>query len=300
MLRGNLLKLDDTEDLLEKRSQRRQAKKVSTVAECIVFANQKGGTGKTTSCLSIAGYLAKSGSKVLVVDFDPQANATSGLGIDVMSLQHSMYDAVLDQCDGYEGVPITQVILETDVENLHLAPSELDLTGAEVFMQRTRDRANILNRILEKVRLLYDYILIDLPPGSGLLMINGLCASDQVVVPIDPSIFSLEALENLKTYLNDIKRLAGYSVNQITAVLIRYVKPNLFSRILRKHNPSQEVEARLREMFNTVFVVPDSVEIYQAQREGIPISHYASERGVGKVYAKTAKSISINANQENQ
>src|SRR5436305_11198474 len=84
-------------------------------AQCIAFANHKGGTGKTTSCLSIAGYLAKSGSKVLVVDFDPQANATSGLGIDKSSLRYSMYDAVLDQCDGQEGAPLAHVIVETDI-----------------------------------------------------------------------------------------------------------------------------------------------------------------------------------------
>src|SRR5436309_949103 len=99
------------------------AGKMSGRAQCIAFANHKGGTGKTTSCLSIAGYLAKSGSKVLVVDFDPQANATSGLGIDKKTLHYSMYDAVLDQCDGHKGVPITHVIVETDVKNLHLAPS---------------------------------------------------------------------------------------------------------------------------------------------------------------------------------
>ncbi len=130
-------------------------------AQCIAFANHKGGTGKTTSCLSIAGYLAKSGSRVLVVDLDPQANATSGLGIDVMSLQHSTYDVVLHQCDGYRGMPITRVILETDVGNLYIAPSELDLAVAEILMQHTKDRTGILKRILEEVRPLYNYILVD-------------------------------------------------------------------------------------------------------------------------------------------
>lgn len=104
---------------------------MSRTAECIVLANHKGETGKTTSCLSIAGYLANSGKKVLVVDFDPQANTTSGLGIDTIAVKYSMYDAVLDQCNGYEGVPITQAILETDVEKLHVVPSELDLAVAE-------------------------------------------------------------------------------------------------------------------------------------------------------------------------
>ncbi|MGB8707390.1 MAG: AAA family ATPase [Dehalococcoidia bacterium] len=106
---------------------------MSKTAQCIAFANHKGGTGKTTSCLSIAGYLAKSDNKVLVIDFDPQASAILGLGIDLMALERSMYDAVLDRCDGHEGVPITRVILETDVENLHVAPSEFDLGVAELF-----------------------------------------------------------------------------------------------------------------------------------------------------------------------
>src|SRR5437763_10644950 len=96
-------------------------------AQCIAFANHKGGTGKTTSCLSIAGYLAKGGSRVLVVDCDPQGNATSGLGIDKKSLRTSMYDAFLEHCDGHEGVPLTRVIVETDVPNLHVAPAEFDL-----------------------------------------------------------------------------------------------------------------------------------------------------------------------------
>jgi len=264
-------------------------------AECIVFANHKGGTGKTTSCLSIAGYLAKSGSKVLVVDFDPQANATSGLGIDTLTLKYSMYDAVLDQCDGYEGVPVTQVILETDVENLHIAPSELNLAVAEVVMQHARNRASILSLVLEKVRPLYDYILIDVTSNSGLLMVNGLCASDQVVVPLDPGIFSLEALDNLKTSFRDIKRMAGHPINRITAVLIRYTKPDVFSRMLRKCKPSQEVEAKLREIFDTVFVVPESIEIYETQRQGVPISHYAPGSGAGRAYAEITKNISTNS-----
>ena len=283
-----------------KKQEKGQAKKMSRAAECIVFANHKGGTGKTTSCLSIAGYLAKSGSKVLVVDFDPQANATSGLGIDTLTLKYSMYDAVLDQCDGYESVPITQVILETDVENLHVAPSEPDLAVAEVLVQHTENRAGILNRVLEKVRPLYDYILVDLPPGSGLLTINGLCASDQVVVPLDPSIFSLEALDNLKASFRDIKRMAGHPINGITAVLIRYAKPDVFSRILRRRSPSQEIEASLKTMFETVFVVPDSIEIYETQRQGVPISHYAPGSRVGRAYAEITKSISTNANQKNK
>lgn len=268
-----------------------EGNKISKKPECIAFANHKGGTGKTTSCLSIAGYLAKRGSKVLVVDFDPQANATSGLGIDRMTLRHTMYDAVLNQIRGYEGVPISQVILKTDVENLHIAPSEIDLGVAEVLMQRTRQKTRVLSRVLEEVRSAYDYILVDLPPSSGLLTINGLCAADHVIVPLDASIFALEALDNLKTSLNDVRRMTGHTIDKISVILIRYVVPDLFSRILRKQNPSQEVEARLKEKFQTVFVVPESQEIYGAQKMGIPISLYAPDSRSGKAYEKIVQSI---------
>lgn len=141
-----------------KKQQRKQAKKMLRVAECVAFANRKGGTGKTTSCLSIAGYLAKSGSKVLVVDFDPQANATSGLGVDTMTLKYSMYDAILDQCDSYEvcrqlketeGLT-TKVILYTgyfDAVNVTKARA----VGADDFLGKDSDFSNMRNAIKELV-----------------------------------------------------------------------------------------------------------------------------------------------------
>ncbi|MCJ7515275.1 MAG: AAA family ATPase [Dehalococcoidia bacterium] len=267
-------------------------------AKCIAFVNHKGGTGKTTSCLSIAGYLAKSGNKVLVVDFDPQASATLGLGIDPMTVEYSVYDAILGQCDGYEGVPMTRLILETKVENLHCAPSQFDLAIAEALMLKNKRRATMLNRILEEVRPLYDYILIDLPPGSGLLTINGLCAADQVVVPLEPSIYSLEVLHNLKTAFCDIKQMTGHSINHVSCVLTRYVKPNALSGMLINHNASKEIETRLRKMFQTVFLVPESARIYEAQLESLPISHYAPKSRVGKAYAEIATALGNNGKKK--
>ena len=265
---------------------RREPGNASPKARCVAFANHKGGTGKTTSCLSIAGYLAKGGSKVLVVDFDPQANATSGLGIDRSTLRHSMYDVILDHCDGHTGVPITQVILETDVKNLHVAPSEFDLAVAECYMLNSRRRTDLLNRALEGVRPLYDYILIDLPPTSGLLTINGLRAADHAVVVLDPSIFALETLDDLRQSFRDVEESTGHSINPIAALLTRYVKADGL-----EGNPSREIEAGLKEIFHPVFVVPVADEIYQTQKEGVPISHYAPRSGVGKAYEKIAKSV---------
>ena len=265
---------------------------MANTAECIAFVNHKGGTGKTTSCISIAGFLAKNSCKTLVVDFDPQANATSGLGIDSASLQHSIYDVILDQCDGYKGVPITKVLLETDITNLHLAPSEFDLSVAEVLLQRVKERTGVLTLILEEIRDVYDYILVDLPTNSGLLTINGLCASDQVVIPADPSIYSLEALGNLKHTFRDIKRREGHPINKITVVLNRYhVEHDVFAKMFQKRHPSYEVEVRLREMFPSVFVVPEAIEIYDAQKNGIPISHFAPKSRAGKAYERIAKNI---------
>lgn len=265
---------------------------MSSLAKCIAFFNKKGGSGKTTTCLSIAGWLAKKGKKVLVVDFDSQANATSGLGVDAMSSRYTMYDAVLAYCDGKRGVPITQVILKTEIENIHLAPSELDMSAAEVIMQDAENRTGILNRILADVRPLYDYILLDLPSSLGLLSINGLCASDQVVVPLEPSIYALEALDNIKVIFRDIRRKTRHVIDQIVVVLIRYVKSDdIFTKMFGRRSPSQEVEARLRDIFDTVFIVPDSDEIYQAQKAGLPISHFAPGSRAGKAYAAIVNSI---------
>ena len=265
---------------------------MSPTTKRISFINNKGGTGKTTSCLSIAGYLAKWGSRVLVVDLDPQANATSGLGIDGMTLNYTLYDAILDQCNGYIGVPITHVILETCIGNLHLVPAELDLAVGQVLMQHSESRAGMLRQILKSIEEYYDYILIDTPPSSGLLMINSLYASDHVVVPLDPCVFSLEALDHLDLFFRDVGRVYGHSIDNSWAILIRYVRPKPFSRILRKHHPSKEIEARLRKLFSTVFVVPESLEIYPSQREGLPISHYAPTSKAGRAYESIAEGIS--------
>lgn len=261
-------------------------------AKCIAFANQKGGTGKTTSCISIAGFLAKGGNKVLVVDFDPQANATSGLGIDGAFLEYTVYDAIIDQCDGHEGVPLRRVIVGTDIENLHLAPSEPDLIAAEVIMPDHGDRTSILKRTVEVMRSMYDYILIDLPSTLGFLTINGLCASDQVVVTLDPSVYSLEAFENLKALFNDIKKMGKHPIDRITAILIKYVKQDdLFKIIFGRRTPSEEVMAALKRKFEEVFVVPESMMVYEAQKAGIPISHYAPRDRAGRAYAKIAQHI---------
>lgn len=263
------------------------------MTKTIAFANLKGGTGKTTLCVNIAGYLVKRNEgKVLVVDFDPQANATSGLGIDSNSLENSIYNVILNQCDGYTGVPIAKIILQTEVENLHLAPAELNLAALSMILQNVSDRVSVLHRILEPIKQYYDYILIDVPSDSGLFILNSLRAADQVVVPLDSSIFALEALENLKKYCQDIEQMTSYAITNLTIILNRYIK----SRTKKSNKPSasEAIEAQIKAMSYPLFTVPDSVLVYQAQYEGLPIANYAPTSQLGKAYAAIADYLATN------
>lgn len=264
----------------------------------IIFASTKGGTGKTTSCLNVAGYLAKGGSRVLVVDIDPKANASYGLGIDSGISKHSMYDVFLNRSGEPDSVSIKEIIRETDIKNIHVAPSEMDLAVAEILMSTMRNRAASLDRILDGIRPFYDYILVDTPPSSGLLMINALVASDQVVVPLDPSTYSVQALDDLHMLFREVEAMAGHTIHHFMAVLIRHAKPTLVSRLLRLPAPSQAVEAKIREMFQTVFIVPESAEIYRSQLERLPLSHFAPKSKAGRAYMKIAESISIDTHQK--
>lgn len=266
---------------------------MSKTAQLIAFANFKGGTGKTTTCINVSGSLAKhrNSSKILVVDFDPQANATSGLGIDDKTLEYSIYDSVLDQCKGYAGVPITQIIVETEVENIHLAPSELDLSAAPMVMQQTKDRVGILNRILEPVKGFYDYILIDVPSDSGLFMLNTLRAAQHIVVPLDSSVFALEALEKLLTFSQEVEEMSGHATDKFTIVLNQYKKSRSSTRKTANPSPSEEIEAQLQTMGYQVFTVPESILVYRSQQAGMPISHYEPNSKIAKAYERIANSL---------
>ncbi len=262
------------------------------MTKTIAFANLKGGTGKTTLCVNIAGYLAKNNQgKVLVVDFDPQANATSGLGIDGNTLERSIYDALLNECQGYDGVSIAKIILETEVKNLHLAPSELNLAVLPTLLLDVRNRVSVLDRALEPIKKFYEYILIDVPADSGLFMLNSLRAADRLVVPLDSSIFALEALENFKIYCHDIEQISDRAIGKLIIVLNRYVKSR--NAKSNKPSPSEEIESQLKTMSHTLFVVPESTLVYQAQQAGLPISDYAPTSRLGKAYSAIANYLSI-------
>jgi chromosome partitioning protein len=164
---------------------------VGLVGQTIACANQKGGVGKTTTVINLGSYLALAGERVLVIDLDPQGNATSGLGCDRQHLDRSVYDAVVDAID------LDRLMVETVVPGLCLIPSSIALAGAEVELAPLEQRERRLARLIDPVRASFDYILIDCPPSLGLLTVNALTAADSVLVPLQSEYYALEGLSQL-------------------------------------------------------------------------------------------------------
>ena len=248
------------------------------MGELIACANQKGGVGKTTTVVNLATYLALAGRRVLVVDLDPQANATSGLGLDRSSLS-SIYPALTGEAAAAE------LIVATAVENLWIIPSARDLAGAEVELVGLAQRERRLERALGGIRNDYDYLLLDCPPAVGLLTVNALCAADGVLVPIQCEYYALEGLSQLlstielvRDHLNPRLRLAG-------VLLTMYD-----SRTTLSADVANEVRGHLgRRVFETV--VPRSVRLAEAPSYGRPIARYSPESRGAQAYQALAHEV---------
>lgn len=273
----------------------------------IAFAHHKGGTGKTTSCLNVAGYLQKDGKRVLVVDCDPQANATSGLGVDPERVEQSMYDVFMSVFEGFPDARIADIIVPT-ASGIYLAPATLDLVGVEPYLYGIDDRAGILREVLSPVRRTYDFILIDTPPSMGQFVINGLVAADRTVVTLDAGTFALNGMEALSMIFNDIREMIGEDVNADFAILTRWggsddsggglalflkriFSPASFAEEEREKERLKAFESEVRKKFKQVFVVHYSPLIYEAQQKGLPISHYAPESKPGRDYRAVATAL---------
>ena len=232
------------------------------MGKVITVCNQKGGTGKTTSAINIAVFLAVAGKKVMLVDLDPQANATSGSGINNHNVVKSTYHVLLEELD------IQDILQATAVNNLLIAPSNLDLTGAEVELVGSLGREYRLKRALEKIKNEFDFILIDSPPSLGLLTINGLCAADSVLIPVQCEYYALEGL----TQLHNTIRLVKENINPhlaIEGVLLTMAdfRTNLTKEVI------QEVRNHFKDkVYNTV--IPRNIRLTEAPSFGKPIFLY--------------------------
>lgn len=249
------------------------------MAYIIAVVNQKGGVGKTTTAINLGSYLAAHGKFVLLVDLDPQANATSGLGIDHSDLEAGVYEAIIGQ------KRISDITLATQVEGLKLAPATTALAGAAVDLVDMERREFRLSDALLEVRNDYDYILVDSPPSLGLLTVNGLAAVDKVLIPVQAEYYALEGLSQLLKTIEMVRGAIKPELEVLGAVLTMFDGRNKLSN---------DVMNELHRFFpNRVFrsVIPRNVRLAEAPSFGRPIMEYDPWSKGAKAYERLAREI---------
>ncbi len=232
------------------------------MARVVAIANQKGGVGKTTTAVNLAASLAAAERRVLLVDADPQANSSSGVGHPGFSVELTLYDALVNECS------LEDTVLPTDLEYLSLVPANADLSGAEVELPQVDDRSQRLSQVLSSVLDRYDYVLIDCPPSLNALTVNALCAADSVLIPLQCEFYALEGLSRL---VDTIARVRG-SWNPSLAI-----EGILFCMFDARTNLSREVAAEVRSHFpDKVYqtVIPRNIRLGESPSHGKPILLY--------------------------
>ena len=246
------------------------------MGKVISVANQKGGVGKTTTTVNLCTLLAKKGKKVLLIDTDPQGNATSGLGI-TKELELSVYDILVGD------TTFEETVQDTAVKNLKICPSNISLAGAEVELVSMMSREQRLKVKLDEVKDQYDYVLIDCPPSLGLVTLNAFTASDSVLIPVQCEYFALEGLGQLLNTVNLVKKHLNKSLEIEGALLTMYdARTNLSNQVVKEVKKYFE-----NKVYKTV--IPRNVRLSEAPSYGMPISLYDARSKGAKAYDKLTK-----------
>ncbi len=259
------------------KSLHKTTKEATKLGKIISIANQKGGVGKTTTSVNLSTLLAKRGKKVLLIDADPQGNATSGVGMD-KNVELSVYDMLIS-----DEVESKDIIQKTEIKNLYICPSNINLAGAEVELVSMMSREYRMKEKLEQIKSDFDYIIIDCPPSLGLITLNSFTASNSVLIPVQCEYYALEGLGQLINTINLVKKHLNTELEIEGALLTMYdIRTNLSNQVVKEVNKYFE-----NKVYKTV--IPRNVKLSEAPSYGMPISIYDPRSKGAKSYDKFVK-----------